>query len=239
MYPVEVQLLWLYVSIMFLGAIVFFFMSRNRKGVPRVEYMIAIIIPVWSGLAYLSMALGQGVLQLNGSIIYFARYIDWVVTTPLLLVALSLTAMFYSKQKDFIMIGTLVVADIIMVLSGLLGDLSSGPAVYTWYLVGLSAFLVILYIIWYPLRQIAQSQSSQLHTTYTIMAGYLTAFWVSYPTVWLLGPSGLGVIGQIADTMFFVLLPIFSKVGFSLLDLIRLRKINELKGTDIKDRTPL
>lgn len=225
MSDIEVTLLWIYVGIMFAGATVFALWSRSRRGVPRVEYLIAFLIPVWSGLAYMSLAMGQGSFLVQGQLVYFARYLDWVVTTPLLLTALALTGMHQVKKKDPIIIASLVVADVIMITTGFIADLSSGVSVYTWYLTGVTAFLVILWVIWVPLRKIAEKQDQKLYKVYLIMCGYLTFFWISYPNAWLLGPSGLQITGQAGATLLFVILPIFSKVGFSLLDLYQLRHL--------------
>ncbi|RSK26128.1 hypothetical protein EJF36_04125 [Bacillus sp. HMF5848] len=170
------------------GAIYFYVLSRNPKGVPRYEYVIAIFLPVWSGAAYLSIALGQGFVNYNEKIVYFARYLDWVVTTPLLLLALALTAMFYRKEKDKAIIATLIGADVFMILTGLIADFSPAPQKYIWYVLGVIALVIILYTIWYPLRKIAAMSGPKLSRHYKRTALYLTAFWILYPMVWLLGP---------------------------------------------------
>ncbi|REJ09916.1 bacteriorhodopsin [Halobacillus trueperi] len=54
----------------------------------------------------------------------------------------------------------------------------------------------------------------------------MTAFWVCYPTAWIIGPSGVGWTQQATETTAFIFLPILSKIGFSLLDLGRLRRLN-------------
>ncbi|WP_456277955.1 bacteriorhodopsin [Bacillus sp. AK128] len=225
---------WIYFLIMAIGALYFYVLSRNPQGVPIYEYLIAIFIPCWSGLAYLSIALGQGFLEVNDRMVYYARYLDWVVTTPLLLLALALTAMFYQKDKDKTLIGALIGADVIMILTGLIADFSSGYQKYLWYALGVIALLIILYIIWYPLRKIAHSSGKDLGKHYKRTALYLTLFWIAYPTVWLLGPSGLGFTQNSTDVLAFIVLPIFSKIGFSILDLWGLRKIGIQKVNNAK-----
>jgi len=42
---------WLYVAGMAIGAFHFWALSRDPKGVPQYEYLVAIFIPIWSGLA--------------------------------------------------------------------------------------------------------------------------------------------------------------------------------------------
>jgi len=51
---------WLYVAGMAIGAFHFWALSRDPKDVPQYEYLVAIFIPIWSGLAYTAMALNQG-----------------------------------------------------------------------------------------------------------------------------------------------------------------------------------
>ncbi len=216
---------YFYALVMLTGALYFFYLSRRPKGVPNYEYLVAILIPLWSGAAYLSIAFGQGVLEQSERTIYFARYLDWVVTTPLLLLALAFTAMIYTERKSKTILFSLVAADVFMILTGLIADLSSGVVKYVWYVLGVIALLLILYIIWYPLRQIADRSGHKLAIHYRRTAAYLTCFWILYPTVWVLGPSGVGLTQQTVDVLAFIILPIFSKVGFSVLDLYGLRRL--------------
>ncbi|KAB3533457.1 lactococcin [Alkaliphilus pronyensis] len=218
------QLHWFYAAVMLAGALYFYFQSRNPQGVPQYEYLIAIFIPVWSAIAYFSIAIGQGFLKTSEQTVFFARYLDWIVTTPLLLLSLALTAMFYTS-KNISIILSLVFADIIMILSGLIADLSEHSLKYIWYSIGMVALFIILFIIWVPLYKIAKASDTKLSNHYKTTALYLTVLWISYPTVWLIGPSGLGLITESSDVLAFIFLPIFSKVGFSMLDLYGLRRL--------------
>ena len=214
----------IYVVIMFAGAITIALMSQNPSGVPKMDYFIAFLIPVWSGIAYLAMAIGQGMVEIGNQIAFYARYLDWVVTTPLLLLSLCLTGMYYVPKNKIIIIG-IMTADVVMVLTGLIGDLSTGINRYIWFLIGVVAFSIVLWLIWGPVRAIARQQDQKLYRLYLLMAAYLTVLWIGYPTTWIIGPSGLQLVSQRVDTYLFVILPIFSKVGFSLLDLWGLRKL--------------
>ncbi len=215
-----------YFFVMIAAAIYFFIISRKPEGVPLYEYVIAMVITGWSGVAYLSIALGQGLLERPDKTIYFARYLDWVVSTPLLLVSLALTAMFYEKKINKTLIGALIAADVFMILTGLIADFSPDSLKYIWYLLGLVALVIILFIVWVPLKKLADSANEKLSDHYKRVAIYLTAFWVLYPTAWVLGASGIGITQGTIDTLAFIILPIFSKVGFGVLDLQGLRRIN-------------
>ena len=218
-------LLAIYVACMAAGALLFFVWMQNPRGVPRWEYIVAIAIPVWSGLAYLAMAFGYGSVEVAGQTTYWGRYADWIVTTPLLIGALWMTATTRADKSEHAdTLVALVAADVVMILCGLVGDLSVGPARYVFYAIGVAALGVVFAITWGPLRRIAE-QDAEVGRVFRIVAAYLAVFWVGYPLTWILGPSGLGVVSQPVDTALFVLLPVFSKVGFSILDLSLLRRM--------------
>ena len=229
MNSIETALHIFYFIVMISSAIYFYLLSRKPKGVPMYEYVVAILITGWSGVAYLSIALGQGLLEKPDKTIYFARYIDWVVSTPLLLLSLALTAMFYQSKINYTLIASLIAADVFMIVTGLIADFSPASTKYIWYLLGLVALVIILGIVWGPLKSMADASNAQLARHYKRMALYLTSFWVLYPTAWFFGASGVGLTKGIIDTLAFIILPIFSKVGFGMLDLHGLRKLGELK----------
>lgn len=135
---------WLYVVGMVVGAVHFWSLSRDPRGVLQYEYLVAIFIPIWSGLAYMAMALDQGKVEVAGQITHYARYVDWIVTTPLLLLSLSWTAMQFIK-KDWTLLGFLVSTQVVVITTGLIADLSKRDWVrYLWYICGVVAFLVVL-----------------------------------------------------------------------------------------------
>lgn len=217
--------LWFYVACMAVGALVIIAWSRDPKGVPHYEYAAAAFIPIWSGLAYMASALDQGILLVDGREVYLTRYLDWLVTTPLLLATLAWTAM-WSVRKHASLIITVMGADVIMILSGLFADLTTDEGIkWLWYAIGCVCLAIIFTVAWGPLRRIAASQGDEVGRTYTKVATFLSVLWVGYPLVWALGPSGLGVLDSATDVALFVVLPIFSKVGFSLYDLSSLRKL--------------
>jgi bacteriorhodopsin len=222
---IETTLHWFYVACMVAGALLIAYWSTDPRGVPMEEYLIAGFIPVWSAAAYLALAFGQGTVEVAGQTAHVARYLDWVVTTPLLLLALALTAM-HTVKKDTTLIAGLIGADVFMILTGLIADLSPYPLRYVWYGLGVAAFLVILWTIWNPLRRIAERQGPDLARVYRRVATLLSVLWVAYPLAWIFGPSGIRVFDQTTDTFLFVVVPIFSKVGWSLVDLHSLRTLD-------------
>ena len=222
----EQTALAVYLALMGAGALLFAVWSRNPHGVPAHEYGVAIFIPIWSGLAYFATMTGQGVTEIAGREVYFARYLDWVVTTPLLLMALFWTATFRVKTRRYALAGMLVGAQIVMILSGLIADLTPSPALRNvWFAIGCAALVAVFWIFWGPLRAIAAMQGADLARVYTITAAYLTVQWCLYPLIVYAGPSHAGVIERPLETWLLVIVPFFSKVGFSFVDLSLLRRL--------------
>lgn len=231
--------LWFYVVCMAAGALLFVAWSREPRGVPHYEYAIAIFIPIWSGLAYMAQALGQGIVEVNGHTVYVARYLDWLVTTPLLLASLAFTAMFYAERKHTSLVAILIGADVVMILSALFADLTEREAIrWLWYFIGWACLLIIIYIAWSALRRIAYSHGEELGRVYSRVATLLTVLWLCYPIVWALGPSGVELYGSVTNTALFVVLPIVSKVGFSMYDLSELRRLGSRRASTAVDHSP-
>ncbi|SCL19552.1 bacteriorhodopsin [Micromonospora nigra] len=220
--------LWLYVCAMAAGALLFVRWQANPRGVPKVEYRVAIAIPLWSGLWYLVMALGGGRVEAAGHPVYWARYVDWVVTASLLLVALALTATHALPGRCGRVMAALVGANVVMILSGLLADLTVDAFTrYAVFAVGVVAFLVVYGLIWGPLRAHAHRQPERHTAVFLEAAVLLSVLWIGYPVIWLLSPSGFDMLGSATTSVLFVGLSIISKVGWSIVDLGRLRALSD------------
>lgn len=217
---------WIYVAIMAASAIGILAMARRPKGVPQFKYLIHAFVVIWSGLAYSALALGQGTVEVGGETVYFARYIDWVVSTPLLLLSLVLTGQYTLKLEGSITAG-LLGSQVIMILTGLVADLSPAENRWYWYIAGCVALAVVLRLMWKELYVKAREQDPELTAAYRASAVYLTVQWLLYPTVWALGSPGLAILGPTLTSVLFIILPIVSKSGFAFYNLGKLRALPE------------
>ncbi|MFG1756445.1 bacteriorhodopsin [Micromonospora echinofusca] len=220
--------LWTYVAAMAGGVLLFSRWRADPRGVPRSEYRVAIAIPLWSGFWYLVMALGGGRAEVAGHTVYWARYVDWMVTAPLLLVALMLTGTHSLPGRRWRLMTALVGANVVVILSGLAADLTANATSrYSLYAIGMLSLLAVYALVWGPLRAHAHRQPERIAAVYTEAALLLSVLWAGYPLFWLLGPSGVGLLGSTTTSMLFVGLSILSKVGWSIVDLSRLRTLSD------------
>jgi len=111
--------------------------------------------------------------------IYYARYIDWFITTPLLLLDLLLTAGMPWPTTLFI-----IAIDEIMIVTGLIGALIDNRYKWAYFTFGCVALLYIVYHLVWESRLHARKFGRDVERCF-LMCGSLTAFlWILYPIAW-------------------------------------------------------
>ncbi|WP_116106903.1 bacteriorhodopsin [Lewinella sp. IMCC34191] len=220
----DILLHWAYVAIMGASAAAILFMARNPKGVPQYKYLIHAFVVIWSGLVYSAIAFGQGTIEVAGETVYVGRYVDWVISTPLLLLSLVLTGKYTLKLEGSITAGMLG-SQAIMIICGLMGDISTGGVRWFWYIAGCVALLIVFRLMWRELYAKAKIQGPDLTAAYKASAVFLSVQWLLYPLAWALGTPGLGLFNPLLTTVLFIVLPIVSKAGFAFYNLSKLRAL--------------
>ena len=179
-------------------------------------YAINIFVTTIAFSMYFAMASGLGVANVtlaNGDTlpIYWARYTDWLFTTPLLLLDIALLA-----NADRETIYTLVGLDVFMIATGLIGAFVAQP-IYriVWWGISTGALLVLLYVLAQTLSAAAANQSDAARSLTSTLKNALIVLWLAYPVVWILGTEGtLEIIPLATETAAFMVLDITAKVGY-------------------------
>lgn len=197
---------------------------------------------------YLLMAQGQGDIivskatlaltplgvgaDISAKLVYFARYIDWIITTPLLLIGLvtvglrPLSGGGEQTRERLGLVAGIVGADILMILTGLFGALSlDSTHKYVWFIVSCGFFLAVLALVWGPVRSAAVEQGAQTAALYNKLLGILTVLWFIYPVLWILGTEGTGSISLNTEVAVFTIIDLTAKVGFGLLLVTGIKKM--------------
>ena len=109
--------------------------------------------------------------------VYWARYVDWSVTTPLLLLDLALLAGLAGAN-----ILVALVADVIMILTGLFAafTVEQGPK-WGWYAMACIAYLVVIYQLAVNGRGVVQKKDAKTATFFSAIAGFTLILWTVYP----------------------------------------------------------
>ena len=113
--------------------------------------------------------------------VYWARYVDWSLTTPLLLLDLCLLA---GLNGGHILIA--IVADIIMILTGLFAAFGSEgtPQKWGWYTIACIAYLVVIWQLAVNGRGKAMAKGGKVGNFFAAIGGFTLVIWTIYPIVW-------------------------------------------------------
>lgn len=216
--------LWLWLGFigMSLGTVIIATFWRRFKPEHRFHVILALIVTTIAAASYYAMASGQGVAVFAGEQIFFARYIDWLLTTPVLLLSLILVGLpavsdpEKRRQRNGL-IGAILFADIAMITTGAIANFSQTVQDQTvWYLASIAWFLVIIWLLFNHVRSEALKSNAKNAKTYLSLLAFLSFVWVWYPVVWLLGDSGWAVIGTSAETAIYAVLDVTAKAVFGI-----------------------
>ena len=216
--------LWLGLTGMSAGAALLLLTGKSRTPQEGMTTILHGIVAIIAACSYFAMATGQGVIVRPNGVpgaapefqFYFARYIDWLFTTPLLLTELTLTAMHTGLRRPGLLVG-IIAADVLMIATALLFGLSPVAWIkWTWFAISCGAFLAVYYVIWGPLRREAGQQRADVRATYTTNAALLSIIWLIYPLILLVDPEGLHWIGSTAEVACIAILDLTAKVAYGL-----------------------
>ncbi|MFM8560805.1 MAG: bacteriorhodopsin [Solirubrobacterales bacterium] len=236
----SMQETWLWIGTigMGLGALLIYFLGAKMK--ERHHAITGFFVCAIAACMYLLMAFGQGDIvvskatlaitpigvgaDVNAELVYWARYLDWVFTTPLLLIGLmtvglkALSTTGEVVRERAALVGGVIGADVLMILTGLFGALSlDDNHKYVWFAISCGFFLAVLILIWGPIRASAAEQGAGVSALYNKLLGILTVLWFIYPILWILGTEGTGTISLNTEVLVFTIIDLSAKVGFGVL----------------------
>ena len=202
--------LWIGAFAMILGTLVYLWLGRNVAVYEQNFFIMAISITVIAATAYLAMAFGMGRIAVNGEEIVVARYLDWILTTPLILTLLGVLA-----NANRSLIATLIGVNLYMIVVGFLGAIADSLFVtLVWWALGVVAYLVLLYLLLGVLSDAVEEMPDDVSGMFVVLRNLTVVIWSIYPVVWILGGNAFGVLPVLFEQSGFVLLDILAKVVF-------------------------
>ncbi len=229
--------LWLNTALMLAGGLAVLAVGKQRTTGEQSHTVLHGIVPIIAACSYFAMAIGQGsiVLPLGaapdaGRLFYFARYLDWIFTTPLLLLALSHTAMHSGMRRNGMVLG-LLLSDVLMIVTALFFGLSEVVWIkWTWFLISCFAFLGVYYVLWGPMLAESRRERAEVHAAYRQSAAALSVVWLIYPLILAVSTDGLGWISPAAGVAGIAVIDFIAKVVFGLQTTA---KTGKLTGEDL------
>jgi len=194
----------------------------------RTRYAVLVSIPGIAIFAYAIMALGIGGFDTGDHIVWIPRYVDWLLTTPLNVLFLGLFA-----GADRETIGKLVGLQVLTIVFGFAGALSSGLLAWGLFALGAVAFAGVGYLLYGSVSEAAVDTLSEVgFGVYETLRNFVVVLWGVYPVIWIVGQSGLGLMDLETTALVVAYLDVVTKVGFGLLALSGEAIVEEL-GTQV------
>ena len=218
------RILWVTCFIMAAGGLALLFTGKRRTATEELTTVCHGIVPLIAACSYFAMATGQGAVHLPTApgaeatrVFYYARYVDWLFTTPLLLLTLSFTAMHEGAKRHGAVVGV-VLADVMMIVTAFaFGASVDGALKWTWFAISCAAFLGVYYVLWVPNMEASAAQRGDVRATYRRHNAILSFVWLLYPLALALGADGLGVIADAAGVLSIAVLDVIAKVFYGFL----------------------
>ncbi|WP_318567987.1 bacteriorhodopsin [Salinigranum marinum] len=197
----------------------------------RSYYALLAAITGIAAVAYVVMALGLGSLRVGGTELVAARYVDWLLTTPLMVLYLGLLGRCGTR-----LYAALVGADVVVILGGVAADVLDGLAAAAAFGVATLAFCALVYLLLVTVpRRVALREECVV--TFTKLRNLTVVLWSLYPVVWLLSGSGFGLLLPATENVVVVYLDFISKVGFVVMAVNGDRALDALEAVRLDGRT--
>ncbi|MDX1626583.1 MAG: bacteriorhodopsin [Wenzhouxiangellaceae bacterium] len=164
------------------------------------------------------------------------RYIDWIVTTPLILITIGL--MLQIQERKVSVLWLVVVADVAMIIFGYFGELyadAPGKDFEAWTMFGLGclAYLVLLYMILQFFGEAADEKVGPVKRSFRIMALFIAVGWAIYPLGFVLGLVSDADGAKLAREFVYNIADLVNKVGLGLVVVTTAKAIT--KDAQIKE----
>jgi bacteriorhodopsin len=215
------------IAAMFASAL-FFFNARAQVGQRyRLALLVSAIVVSIAGYHYFRIfnswgaaySLQNGTYSLTGAPFNDAyRYVDWLLTVPLLLVEAIAVLALPLKEAGPLLV-KLALASIVMIATGYPGEISSnGTTRLIWGSVSTIPFAYILYVLWIELSRSLVRQPATVQTLVRNMRLLLLLSWGVYPIAYLLPLLGtFGASATVGIQVGYTIADVLAKPIFGLL----------------------
>lgn len=215
------------IAAMFASAL-FFFNARAQVGAKyRLALLVSGLVVSIAGYHYFRIfnswdaaySLQNDAYTLTGAPFNDAyRYVDWLLTVPLLLVETVAVLALTGKEAKPLLI-KLVIASIVMIATGYPGEISNNLTTrIIWGTVSTIPFVYILYVLWIELSKSLVRQPAAVQTLVRNMRLLLLFSWGVYPIAYLLPMLGItGTTASIGVQLGYTIADVLAKPVFGLL----------------------
>ena len=176
-----------------MGASVFFFFELNN--VPqkwRTSVLVSGLITFIAAVHYYYM---RGYNLETGESPIFFRYVDWILTVPLMCVEFYLITKKAGAKAG--LLWKLIFASVVMLVTGYIGEAIYGKETQSWIwgLISGLAYFYIVYLVWFgEVATLANNAGASVAKAVRTLGWFVLVGWAIYPVGYIAGTAG-GLFG--------------------------------------------
>jgi len=206
---------------MMAASVFFFFELNNTSPKWRTSVLVSGLITFIAAVHYYYM---RGYNLETGDSPTFFRYVDWILTVPLMCVEFYLITKKAGAKVG--LLWKLILASLVMLVTGYIGEVLDPLKSVLWGVISGAAYFYIAYLIWFgEVAKLSQTAGPQVAKATRILAWFVLVGWAIYPLGYILGtPGGLfGMTfvstpeaGEAAMDIVYNIADAINKIGFGL-----------------------
>jgi bacteriorhodopsin len=147
----------------------------------------------------------------------FFRYVDWILTVPLMCVEFYLILKVAGAKKS--LMWRLILLSVIMLVTGYIGEGVDQANAAIWGLVSGIAYFGIVYEIWLGgAAKLAKEAGGSIQSSHKILCWFVLVGGAIYPIGYMAGTEGWysGIFGGLSMDVFYNIADAINKIGFGL-----------------------
>ncbi|MFN9597381.1 MAG: bacteriorhodopsin-like [Bacteroidota bacterium] len=181
---------------MMAASVFFFFELSNTSQKWRTSVLVSGLITFIAAVHYYYM---RGYNLETGESPTFFRYVDWILTVPLMCVEFYLITR--KAGAKIALLWKLIFASLVMLVTGYIGETIDRDGSVLWGVLSGAAYFYIVYLIWFgEVAKLATNAGTQVAKATRTLAWFVLVGWAIYPLGYILGtPGGLFGIQLVTD----------------------------------------
>jgi bacteriorhodopsin len=198
-----------------MAASAFFFLSLNQfEKKWRTSVLVSGLITFIAAVHYFYMRDYWATFQESPT---FFRYVDWVLTVPLMCVEFYLILKVAGAKTS--LLWKMVFYSIVMLVTGYIGEAVYTESAAIWGLVSGIAYFLIVYEIWLgEASKLAKAAGGNLLASHKILCWFVLVGWAIYPLGYMMGTTGWynGIVPSGNIDVAYNIADAINKIGFGL-----------------------
>lgn len=198
-----------------MAASAFFFLSLNQFNKKwRTSVLVSGLITFIAAVHYWYMR--DYWFSIGDSPTFF-RYVDWVLTVPLMCVEFYLILKVAGAKQS--LMWKLILASVVMLVTGYFGEAVFTASAALWGGISGIAYFYIVYEIWLGnAKKLAQEAGGDILRAHKILCWFVLVGWAIYPLGYMLGTEGwyTSILGTGSVDIAYNIADAINKIGFGL-----------------------